>query len=69
MASNLGVTIISHSAVEQDLRRGKLVSVPVEGLHIVREINLVYQREFRHAHVLEDIRKAYADKQNWELDE
>ncbi len=69
VASNLGVTIISHSAVEQDLGRGKLVAVPVEGLHIVREINLVYQREFRHAHVLEDIRKAYADKQSWELDE
>lgn len=66
VASNLGMTIISHSAVEQDLHRGKLVSVPVEGLHIVREINLVYHREFRHADVLEDIRKAYSNKQDWD---
>lgn len=69
VASNLGVTIISHSAVEQDLHRGKLVSVPVESLHIVREINLVYLREFRHAHVLEDIRKAYTDKPIWNFED
>lgn len=68
VAANLGVTIISHSAVEQDLARGKLISVPVDGLNIVREINLVYLREFRHAHILDDIRKAYTDQQEWILD-
>ncbi len=65
VASGLGVTIIAHSAVEQDIQRGKLAVVPVENFHIIREINIVYHSGFQHAAVLEDIRKSYVRHGSW----
>jgi len=60
VASNLGVTIISHSACKSEEASGKLVVVPVQNLNMIREINLVYNKDFKHTEILDDIRNAYS---------
>ena len=59
VAANLGVTIIAHSACREEAADGRLVAVPVEGMRMVREINVVYQDDFNHPEVLEEIRRIY----------
>ena len=59
VAANLGVTIIAHSACREETSAGRLVAVSVEGMRMVREINVVYQDDFNHPEVLEEIRRIY----------
>lgn len=60
VASNLGVTVIAHSACREETADGRLVAVPIEGMKMIREINIVYQDDFNHPEVLADIKKIYA---------
>lgn len=57
--SNMGVTIISRSAVAPEVAKGKIVCLPIEGVNMIREINLVYYREFRHPEILRDLQNIY----------
>lgn len=59
VASNLGVTVMAHSACRQDEAKGRLSSVTVEGLKMVREINLVSHKDFGHDEVIDEIRRIY----------
>ncbi|SHI19827.1 LysR family transcriptional regulator [Sporanaerobacter acetigenes] len=59
VASNLGVSIMAHSAIKEEEASGKLVVVPIENLNMVREINMVYHHDFKHTQVLKDIRRIY----------
>ena len=56
---NFGVSILAKSACMDELRKGKLVALPVENLSMIREINLVYHRDFEHVDILRDISKMY----------
>ena len=58
---NFGVSILAKSACVDELRKGKLVALPVENLGMIREINLVYHRDFEHTDILQDISKMYYD--------
>lgn len=59
VASNLGITIIAHSVCKAEEASGKLVVVPIDNLNMVREINIVYNNDFTHTEVLEEIRRIY----------
>ena len=59
VASNLGVTIMAHSAVAEEESSGRLKVVPVENFNMPRQINLVYRPEFNHAEIFEEIRGIY----------
>ncbi len=58
---NFGVSILAKSACVDELRKGKLIALPVENLGMIREINLVYHRDFEHTDILQDISKMYYD--------
>ena len=62
VASNLGVTVISHKVCRQEIAFGKLVVVPIENLSMTREVNLVYPQEFAHPQILEELRAIYDSK-------
>ena len=62
VSANMGVTVISRSAVMQDVARGQLVCLPIEGLNMIREINLVYYREFAHPQILRDLQDIYSTR-------
>ena len=59
VALNLGVSIISRSACREDERAGRLAVVPIENARMIREISLVYHRDFSHPDVLDDLRRIY----------
>ena len=60
VADQLGVTVMAHSACREETAAGKLVAVPIEGMRMIREINILCQDDFDHPEVLEEIRKIYA---------
>lgn len=60
VASNAGVTIIAHSAVRNEVASGSLIVVPIENMNMIREINIMYNNDFRHIETLKEIRDIYA---------
>lgn len=64
VASNLGVTIMSYSACRDEEAAGKLLVVPIKNFNMVREINMVYHKDFKHTEILKDIRQIYAQSKS-----
>lgn len=59
VSANLGVTIMAHSACAEDAESGRLVVVPIQNINILREINIVYYRDFDNVDLLYEIKKIY----------
>ena len=59
VSMNLGVSVIAHSAIREEEREGRLVVVPIENAKMTRDINMVYQPDFTHHQVLEELRRIY----------
>ena len=59
VSSGLGVTIMAHSACQEEAQSGRLVLVPIENMNMPREINMVYQNDFSHTEVLDEILRIY----------
>ena len=43
---NLGISILARSACMSEIRKGKLVALPIENLNMTRETYLVYHKDF-----------------------
>ncbi len=56
---DLGVSILPRSACMDELRKGKLAALPIENLSMVRETRIVYNRDFSHPEILDEIIRAY----------
>lgn len=57
----LGASILAKSACMDELRKGKLTVLPIENLSMVREMNIVYHRDFPHPEVLHSILRLYRE--------
>ena len=42
-----------------ELGKGKIFVLPIENLSMIREINLVYPKDFEHPDILREIEKSY----------
>lgn len=58
---DFGVSVLARSACMDELKKGKLTALPVENLSMIREINILYHRNFEHIDILRDIIKMYND--------
>ena len=56
---DIGVSILSRSACLDELQKGKLTVLPIENLSMIREINILYHKDFRHIDILQSIMKEY----------
>ena len=56
---NFGVSILPKSVCLDEIKKDKMVVLPVENLSMMREINLAYRSDFAETDVLHDIVKAY----------
>ena len=56
-----GVSVLARSACMDELSKGKIVALPIENLTMMREVNLVYSRDFDHPELLRDIVRCYND--------
>lgn len=58
---DLGVSVLPQSACMDELRKGKLVALPIENLSMVRETKLVYNKDFNHQEFLQKLTKTYRE--------
>ena len=58
---NMGVSILPRSACMDELRKGKLAALPIENLSMVRETRVVYNRDFTHTEILQEITRIYQE--------
>lgn len=56
---NLGVSILPKSACMDEVRKGKLTILPIENMRMIRETNIVYQKDFSHMEVLKELTEIY----------
>lgn len=61
---DIGVSILPKSSCENDVRKNRLTALPIENLSMIRETNLVYNNDFIHTHILNDILKLYKELSN-----
>ncbi len=52
---DFGVSVLLRSTCLDEMRKKKIVVLPIENLSMVREINLIYAQDFPHPELLRDI--------------
>ncbi len=57
----LGASILAKSACEDEIKKGKLVALPIENLSMARETNVVYDEAFVHREVVDDVVRLYRE--------
>ena len=58
-----GVSVLARSACMNEIRKGKLSALSIENLSMMREINIVYRKDFEHREILQGIVKKYLELQ------
>ena len=58
---NFGVSVLAQSTCADELRKKKLVALPIENLSMVRETRIIYNRDFNNHEFLQNILKIYQD--------
>jgi Transcriptional regulator len=61
LVKNIGVSVLAKSACLDEEKNHKLVLLPIEGLAMIREVNLVYPKDFGHTEILDGIVGAYKE--------
>lgn len=56
---DFGVSILARSVCLDELKKGKIVTLPVENLSMMREINIAYPADFTQFDILRDIVRSY----------
>lgn len=56
---NLGVSVLPKSTCMDEARKKKLTLLPIENMSMLRETNIIYQKDFSHPEVLQDIMEIY----------
>ncbi len=56
----LGVSILTRSACIDEIRKGKITALPIENFSMARETRIVYNRDFNHKEVLDEIMRIYS---------
>ena len=58
-----GVSVLAKSACVNELKKGKLAVLTIEDLSMIREINIVYLKDYEHQDLLHGIVKKYNEMQ------
>ena len=56
---DFGVSVLAKSVCLDELRKNKMVVLPIENLSMMREVNIVYSQDFEHFELLRDIVRVY----------
>lgn len=56
---DLGITVIAKSACREESAAGRLSVIPIENSSMVRQIDIVYLKDFVHPEIIENIRQIY----------
>ena len=58
---DLGVSILPKSVCMDELRKGKITALPIENLSMVRETNIVYNKDFARIDLIRDFVELYKE--------
>ena len=58
---DLGVSVLAKSSCADELRKKKLVALPIENLSMVRETRIVYNKDFMSRDILQTILHVYQE--------
>ena len=58
-----GVSVLAKSACLEEIKKGTLAVLTIENLSMIREINIVYPKDFEHPELLHGIVKQYNEMQ------
>lgn len=56
---NIGVSVLGKSTCIEEVKKHDLVLLPIVGLSMIREVNIIYPKDFSHPEVLTGIINAY----------
>lgn len=56
---NFGVSVLSKSACMDEIRKGKLIGLPIENLSLIRDINIIYPKDYENLQTIQDIVELY----------
>lgn len=56
---DFGVSILAKSVCLDELKKGKIVALPVENLSMMREVNLAYRTDYKQMEILHGIVRSY----------
>lgn len=56
---DFGVSILPKSSCLDEIKKGKIIVLPIENLSMIREMNIVYRDDFNQMDILRGIVKAY----------
>ncbi|MBR1606161.1 MAG: LysR family transcriptional regulator [Clostridia bacterium] len=56
---DIGVSVLAKSACQDEIRKKKIVVLPIENLSMMREINIVYPQDFEHFAILNELVRDY----------
>ncbi len=58
---DLGVSVLARSACMDEIRKGKITSLPIENLSMIRQTSVVYRRDFVHMDMLHTFMRLYQE--------
>ncbi len=61
---NYGVSILAKSSCQRDVMKNRFKIVSIENLSMVRELNVVYHKDFTHTEILNEIIELYNSERN-----
>lgn len=56
---DIGVSILARSVCLDELKKGKISVLPIENLSMIREVNILYHKDFKHMDILQSIMREY----------
>jgi DNA-binding transcriptional LysR family regulator len=61
---NIGVSVLGHSTCIEEEKKQKIVLLPIVSLSMIREVNIIYPKDFDHLDVLDGMVQAYKNNKN-----
>ncbi|MBQ6036292.1 MAG: LysR family transcriptional regulator [Lachnospiraceae bacterium] len=61
---NFGVTVLAQSVCLDEIKKGKIVTLPVENLSMIRDVNIAYPADFTKFDFLQEIVNCYNSTMN-----
>lgn len=61
---NFGSSILPHSVLVDEIKKNKIIGLPIENLTMSREVNLMYHKDFNYPELLQEIVSLYSSNQD-----
>lgn len=61
---NFGSSILPHSVLVDEIKKNKIIGLPIENLTMSREVNLMYHKDFNYPELLQEIVSFYSSNQD-----